>query len=523
MPIANDSYWQNLTITDPDIERLYGAVLDRGEPVTVDELVTILIQARVREEQERLARYNQHARLYQPKLEYEIGERLIFSALNDAEGRVTSMRPSDNPRLPPFQVISVRFDAGGDTREFAGSYSAPHPLNKDREATADTTDLTPEQVLSEHGAAVTSLLSARLYRDKEFVEEGGKWILRGLLVQVHEGYLNLAEAAIEQSGAGMTTNELAQVLELPAAGVKKSAVLFSVEYALRHDNRFENVGPSGETRWFLTRLEPVEARELPRVLQMPPTNLGRVILPQELERFVEDLEREGEAEPDRHMASPITTISLTYPHRRAGSLPLVGKVRSLFPESDNPRMLVTLVDETSGSKMPGWLVRDGNYLAGLKTWYDQHKLNPGAYVQLQKRPEPLTVSIDCQSQRERTLWVRVARGQAGQLTFSQEKRPVAHKYDEEMLIVIGDPASIDSLQVSVRPDRPLENLLVEVFPELAKLSGAGRVHAKTLYAAVNFIRRVGMRAVFTALVQSSAFVSLGGGYFVMETAHDLVR
>ena len=523
MPISNDSYWKNLTITDADIERLYGSVLDQGEPVTANELVTTLIHARVREEQERLARYSQHARLYQPKQDYEVGERLIFPALQDAEGLVTSIRPSDNPRVPPFHVITVRFESEGSTRDFAVSYSAPHPLNKDREANADTTDLTPEQVLAEHGDAVTALLIARLRRDKEFVELGGRWLLRGLLVRVHEGYLNLAEAAIEQAGTGLATAELAQVLELPAGGVKRSSVLFSLEYALRHDDRFENVGPRGETRWFLTRLEPVEARELPRVLIMPPTGAGRIILPQDLEHFVEELEREGEPDGDRHMALPITTLSLTYPHRRAGSLPLVGKVRPLFSESDNPRMLITLVDVMTGAKMTGWLIREGNYLAGLKGWYDKHKLNPGAYVQLQKRPEPLTASIEYQPQRERSLWVRVARAQGGQLTFAQEKRAVAHKYDEEMLIVIGDPAGIDALQASTRPDRPLETLLVEVFPELAKLSGAGRVHAKTLYAAVNFIRRVGMRAVFSALVQSSAFVSLGGGYFVMETARDLVR
>lgn len=523
MPISNESYWKNLSITDADLERLYSSVLDQGEPLTTQELVTALIRARVSEEEERRARYSQHARLYQPKLDYEVGERLIFPALGDAEGLVTGIRPSDNPRIPLFKVISVRLEPEGVSREFAASYTVDHPLNKDREANAATTDLTPEQVQAEHGGAVTTRLLDRLNKDKEFVELDGLWLLRGLLVRVHEGYLNLAEAAIEQAGAGLTTSELAQVLELPTAGVKRSTLIFSLEFALRNDDRFEDVGPKGETRWYLTRLEPHDTRELPRVLFMPPSSASRVVLPQELERFVEELEREGDADWNGHMAVPITTLSLTYPHRRAGSLPLVGKVRALFPESDNLRMLVNLVDEASGGRMTAWLVREGNYLAGLKHWYDQHKLNPGAFIQLQKRPEPLTVSIDYQSQRERSLWVRVARVQSGQLTFAQEKRPVAHKYDEEMLIVIGDAAGIDSLHMTARPDRPLEALLVDIFPELSKLSGAGRVHAKTLYAAVNFVRRVGMRAVFSSLVSSSAFVSLGGGYFVMETARDLVR
>ena len=58
--------------------------------------------------------------------------------------------------------------------------------------------------------------------------------------------------------------------------------------------------------------------------------------------------------------------------------------------------------------------------------------------------------------------------------------------------------------------------LEEVFPELAKLSPGGRVHAKTLYSAINLVRRIGPRAVMSALVESHAFTSVGGGYFVLN-------
>ncbi len=111
----------------------------------------------------------------------------------------------------------------------------------------------------------------------------------------------------------------------------------------------------------------------------------------------------------------------------------------------------------------------------------------------------------------------------GQLTFTQLRKPLAHKYDEEMLIVIGDQAALDQLLMTSRLDQSLDTLIVEVFPELAKLVPGGRVHAKTLFAAVNFARRAAPRAVFTALVQSSAVVSTGGGYYVMETARDFAR
>ena len=174
------------------------------------------------------------------------------------------------------------------------------------------------------------------------------------------------------------------------------------------------------------------------------------------------------------------------------------------------------MDATTQEKFSGYAVKDGFYLAGLAHWFNARKLSPGAYLTLKRGNDPLTLVIDYQAQRERGLWVRVARGVNGQLTFSQEKRPIAHKSDEEMLIVIGDPVGLEAAAQKAREQHSLAALLEEIFPELAKLSGAGRVHAKTLYSAVNLIRRAGPRAVLGALTESGAFTSVGGGYFVLN-------
>ncbi|HEX9075223.1 MAG TPA: hypothetical protein VF932_05565, partial [Anaerolineae bacterium] len=159
---------------------------------------------------------------------------------------------------------------------------------------------------------------------------------------------------------------------------------------------------------------------------------------------------------------------------------------------------------------------EGNYLAGLAGWYNMRRLSPGAYVILRRGPEALTLTVDYQPQRERSLWVRVARGINGRLVFAQEKRPVSHKYDEEMLIVVADPVGLDTVAQTAREHKPLPELLEDIFPELAKLSGAGHVHAKTLYSAVNLVRRIGPRAVLSALSESRTFSSVGGGYFVLN-------
>ncbi|MGB8647003.1 MAG: hypothetical protein WCF84_17335 [Anaerolineae bacterium] len=526
MPTANEDYWNNFNVTDTDVERLYGSVLEQGQPVLASDLARQVVDARVRDEEDRRRRYNAQTTPYQPKLEYQIGQRVIFSELHDAQGEVIAIRPGDNPRLPPFHVITVRFDEDASTREFAAQYDLPHPLNEERAVAVVTSDLSTEQVLAEYGDAIENLLVARLKRDREFVEQRGRWLLRGLLTPVNEYHLNLAEAAIEGENRGLTTTEISRQLDLSAEGPKRTTLFFSIEYALRHDERFVNVGPRGESRWFLTRLVPAEAREIPRLLQLAPAPATSPALPPELETAVQDLEGQADvsAPATAHAgATPIVTVALTYPHRRAGSLPLTSSLSALLPESDNPAMLITLIDAANGNRFQGWVVRAGNYIVGLKPWYDQRKLNPGANIQLQRHSEPLTLVIEYQVQRERSLWVRTARVQGGQLTFTTEKKPVAHKYDEEMLILIADQNALDQLHNTNQANRPLAALLVEIFPELAKLVPGGRIHAKTLFAAVNFAQRVGPRAVFAALAQSSAFVSQGGGYFMMETAGNPVR
>jgi hypothetical protein len=514
MPSASETYWSHFNVTDKDVERIYASMLEKGDAAPISELARIVITARAHEEQERRARLSSQAVLYQPKLSFEAGQRLIFSALNDAEGTVTAVRTSDNPRLAPFQVVTVSFGDGAN-REYAGGYDAPHPLNELKPAATGAADESPDEIYAQYGESIAKALAARLRADKEFVEQENKWLLRGLLTDVNVGFLNIAEAAIEQNNTALPTIELARILELDTTGTKRETVLFSLEYALKRDERFVDVGPRGETRWYLNRLVPPEVLVTPRVLNFGAAPVAVETFPAELETLLHEIENESDADITPNGTAPAqVNFILTYPHRRAGSLPLTQNSASLFPEADKP-MLVTLVDDNS-TRHNAWIVPDGNYIAGLKQWYDQTKLNPGALLELAPREEPLTAKLSYTPQRERSLWVRSAKVQALHLTFGTDRRPVAHKYDEEMLILIGDAAGLDRLTESNYGDRILEALLMDVFPELAKLVPGGRVHAKTLYSAANFARRVGVRAVFGALVNGEAFSSVGGGYFVLQ-------
>ncbi len=518
--MSSSDFWNEVGTTDADVEHLYGFLLERGAPATSRELMAHLIEWRVREEEKKLAELAaRRSPLYQPKQTLEVGQRLAFTAFGNREGVVKKVRAGDNPRLVEFKVIAVQFADEPKPREFAAEYAAPHPLNEDHIKSAESLDQTPEQAIAQHGEAVRTALVKRLSGDKEFVHVGDEWFLKGLLPEIPAGYLNLAEAAIEQANDAVRTADLLKVLDLPGTA-KKFAALFALGSALETDGRFEDVGPAGDVRWYLTHLEFLEARERPAILEAAP--VSKISLSGELEIIATELFDEADLNGDvgKPPAAPRDeiTLILTYPHRQAGTLPLTPLVRALLPEFTRPRLKINFLDATTQEKFTGYAVADGHYLAGLSQWFAARKLSPGAYVLLKRSANPLTLTIDYQPQREHSLWVRVARGVNGHLVFSQEKRPIAHKYDEEMLIVIGDPVGLDAVAQSARQQRSLAVLLEDVFPELAKLSGAGHVHAKTLYSAINLIRRAGPRTVMGALTESHAFSSVGGGYFVLNEA-----
>ena len=518
--MASSDFWNEVGTTNADLEHLYGFLLERGTPATSRELTTHLIEWRVREEEKKIAELAaRRAPHYQPKQVYQVGQTLLFTAFGNREGAVKKIRAGDNPRLGEFKVIQVQFADEPKPREFAAEFTASHLLNEDRARSAESLGMAPDQAVAQYGESVGATLVQRLSADKEFVHVGDEWFLKGLLPEIHAGYMNLAEAAVEQAGDAVRTADLLKILELPQT-VKKPAALFALAAALANDERFEDVGPTGEARWYLTRLELPEARERPMVLEAAPVTQAQ--LSSELELIAAELHDEADLNGDTGKPVPPRdeiTLILTYPHRQAGTLPLTPPVRALLPSFSRPRLKIHFQDATTQEKFPGYAVAGGHYLAGLAQWFAARRLSPGAYVTLKRGADPLTLMIDYQPQRERSLWVRVARGVAGQLVFSQEKRPLSHKCDEEMLIVIGDPIGIAAVAQTARQQRSLGALLEEIFPELAKLSGAGHVHAKTLYSAVNLIRRAGPRAVMGALSENRAFTPVGGGYFVLNEAH----
>jgi hypothetical protein len=335
-------------------------------------------------------------------------------------------------------------------------------------------------------------------------------------VDINAGHLNLAEAVLEMNGGEpMTATSLMEQVDVPRDS-NPQLTEFSMNYALQEDGRFDEVGPTGEVLWCLKRLEPDEVQNIPAALKYIPVDYQRELLtPQmlSLEAQLDDELSETEQKPPK---TGELTITLTYPHWRAGTLPISSRAQGLFPTAlESPRIRFTLVDGKTGEKLPAWVVREYGYIYGLRKWYEKQKLIPGAYIAIRKSDNPGEVIIEAKTHRPNRDWVRtVLAGSDGGLVFAVLKQDITCEYNERMAIVVPDVEAVDAAFLQVAKSRqPLEKLTRDVLRELAKLTPQGHVHAEELYSAVNILRRVPPAPLFAVLASSKDFIHVGDLHF----------
>jgi hypothetical protein len=514
-------YWgEGFRFSEDDVAYLTELLLDRELPASTDELVDALIVHRCRKEEAELRARMAEGALYQPREDFDVGQQVIFPALDFASATVVEKRAGRNPEHGEFNVIKVRFKGRRKLREFAAALQSQHRLNLDDggdSLIAAEGMLSPrelkESVVGDLGQRLTEHLGA--VADGGFVQEGGQWLLRDMLADVNVGQLNIAEALIEVAGQPTTTERLMQELDLPSQ-IQPEVLRFSVDHALALDDRFDDVGVAGKNLWYLRRLEPEAALEVPEPLRYVDTAYDRSSLSGELLRLEWELGDEWSDEVGGATASaaPSVTLVLSYPHRRAGTLPLSFRNIGLFPAVEASRSMITMIDGRWGQRFVCWVVRDSRYVVGFGDWFEEHKVPVGAYVVLERGQEPDTVVVDIRPRRMRREWTRMARVDGNQLVFEMRKAPIACEYDELMVVDALDPAAVEDLgRTMERSDLSLDKLLNQVFLELLKLSPDGRVHAKTLYSAVNLVRRSPPGPVFAALLSSKRYQPMGDGFW----------
>jgi len=511
-------YWQELTIENSDLTFLDYLFLEQETPQSTDELTLAIIQQRCKVEETFIRKELDRGTIYKPQDAYAVGDQLVFPALDFVAGAIVGTRPGHNPEYGDFTVIQVELEPDAQPREFASQLASPHTLNFEggKEALLHPEGfLSAEELFELYGPIVKPKLLEKLNESETMVQFDGLWFSKAMLADIHVGHLNVAEAVIDINDQPAATRELLKELDLPAE-ISPSLQVFSLNHALAQDERFIDVGSTDNILWYLARLIPQEVMHPPRRLNYSPISYDRSVLNEELfqlEREINDEASELIASPDADKAKS-TTIVLTYPHRRVGTLPLTAKTRFFFPPGTTQRTAITLVDGHSDTEMPAWINHSHNYVYGLEKWYKDNKIPVGAFIQLERTKDPFKVVVSFKPRRMRREWVRVAEANEDRVNFSVRKMPISCEYDETMLVWAEDLDEIDALWIKAEEsNKTLREIIENVFLELAKLNPQGTVHVKSIYSAVNIVRRCPPGPIFAELLNHPAFASVGDAHW----------
>jgi hypothetical protein len=510
------TFWHNYQVSDLDLEYITTLFIEHEQPLSVDQLALAVMRYRCRQEDELIKRKLSKGVLFQPRNSYEEEQTLVFPALGYAVGEIVAIRPGHNPEYGEFRVARVRLEDQSKEREYAIELQAPHRLNFEGDAIAEDGLLSPEELYDLHSAPVREALEAYIKQGDELVGLAGRWFLKELLLEISAGQLNLAEAVLDMADGGpLPTKAFLKDLDLPAE-VDEQLRIFSLDYAFTQDERFDEVGSADQVLWFLRAREPSEVLFAPRRLEV-------AFIPYDykaLDTSLVMLERELEDEWSEVSYAPVdeadqATLILTFPHRRVGTLPLTPRLKTLFPTGRAQHIRFIFKDGTTGDTWPGWVVHEHRYVFGLDKWYQSNNLPVGAYIELKRGAEPGVVEIDFQRRKPVREWVRVAATREGHVAFEMRKQLIGCEYDELMIVATDDPTTVDQVWIQAEErDYPVVRILYDVFPELAKLNPQGTVHAKTLYSAVNVVRRLPPGPIFAVLMEDMAFLPVGDNYWL---------
>lgn len=511
------TYWNEFQTTNQDIEYLYNYLLEVETPQTSQELISALVSKRIETEIARLEKAKAGLGTpYLPKETYAVGDSLVFPALDDLTGKVIQVRDGFNPDHAPFKVIEVQ-TAANETRLFASGLE-DHKLNLPEAAAGANPYLDLQAVLSSFKDALTRNMEAALGGSKELVQIAGRWFPRSLLVDVNIGYLNLAEALLDEKGGGpLPTSSILQSIELPT-DTNMKLTEFSLNLALQEDERFDEVGPTGEVLWYLHRLEPEAVLNQPSPLKFGALEYDFEGTADFLAQLSPNIVDELEPLPNRTSGKDDdeVTLALIYPHWRAGTIPLAAEVSKLIPSAyESPRVLFTFVDENSGKKFSGWAVRSQGYVYGLSDWYKENDVIPGSLIHIKKSGKPGEVIIFAEKKRPSKEYIHTTLvGADGGVVFALLKQNISTVIDERMAISIPDADSLDRAWQQSRGGKPaLEKTIQQVMNNVIKLNPQGNVHAEELYAAVNTVRRCPPGLMLSVLLEKPWANHLGDLYF----------
>ncbi len=509
------SYWQSFEVKKSDTDFLLTYLFECETPSKTSELVEALVAERIRfEEKAILEKRKGSGKIYLPKEHYQVGEELAFPALEWQKGKVLSVREGKNPEIEEFDVMTVAMDDGSEHLFAVGVED--HALNMSGDVGDGDGEVDLTAVVEEFGDALGSKLAAALDAGDDLVSIANHWFPRALLVDVNIGHLNLAEAILDMAeGEPLETSTLMKDIDFPE-GDNPSLTEFSLNFALKEDPRFDEVGSTGTVLWCLERLEPKDVRNVPAMLEYEPVDLDRSVLSDEMLALEAKLDDELSKISIEADAPKKATVSLLYPHWRLGTFPISERLRSFFPSAyESPRIRFTLVDGESGERMPAWVVKDNRYVYGLKDWYKEKGLIPGSLIDIRQGKAAGEVIIQAQTHRSKRDWVRtVMAGSDGGLVFATLKQVINAKFDDRMILAVPDAEAQDKAwEITQKSNKQFGTLVRSVMKELQKLNPQGHIHAQELYSAINLLKRCPPAPLFSLLATSPWAEHVGDLYF----------
>lgn len=509
-------YWEKkFVLTDSDIEQLYNHFLETEKPQKIEQLTAVLINHRVAEEIRRLERTAKGRQMYQPHKSYEVGDDLVFPALDFSQGTVAAVRDGYNPQEGNFRVITVEIE--GKTREFVADYAKPHQLNSDNGLNlVELLDIDTDALYEAYGAKLAEKLEKSLDEQSDFIKQGRYWFVESLMAEVNVGHLHLSEAVLEiNDGGPLGVDEILPNLDLDPA-IDRSVQGFSLNRALSKDARFDEVGGRGEVAWFLRRMEPKEVQEIPGRLVYSPIEYDRAVLSPQLRALEQELDDEWSLLESPSSIQP-AVLTLTFPHRWAGTLPLSSRLRPLFASGKAPRQRILLVDEDTEENIVAWVVPEGRYVFGLGEWYEKNEIPVGGFIHVTPTDKAGVLNLSFEGRRKQSEWVRLATAVENRIHFELKRRSIGCEYDDLMIVGTDVVAAIDALwRRAVANERSIVSLLIELFPALSVLTPQNTVHAKTLYSALNMLRRTPPGPIFAELMNNPMFQTVGDHYWILD-------
>ena len=521
MTVLPAQHWaHSFTIGADDIESITNRLLDKETPLSSVELAKAIVNQREAARREQREGRFRDIKIYQPACAYTVADRVAFSNENYRTATVLGVRPGNSGNAASFNVISVQFDDSSDgAREFVSEFSGAHPLNEvaaDPFADEDIGDFSAEDIVSAPTVSIVAQVNDALEGNPDLVRIAGTWFVRELMLDVDIGHLHLAEAVLDISGGGpMTPGDiLEQIGGLGDAPLPLQ--IFSLNHAMNRDERFDEVGPAGSILWHLTRLLPKMVRQVPKILQYVPLDYDRTLLDKDMRQLEYDLD--DEHSPLKSPPQDEVSLTLIYPHRRVGTLPINSETRNFFPDARTPRIAITIVDALDKQEYPCWIVHQFRYVFGLAELYQKHHLPVGVYVYLNRTDDPSRFEIEFDNYRPRTEWIPLVQGaKDGQLRFRTAQRAIGADYDEMIIVGIKSLPEIDRMgKEAQNRQTPLATLLRGLIAELSKQNPQRTVHAKVLYSTLNILRRCPPGPIFATLVANPEFQYAGDHYWMLS-------